>query len=446
MCNTFCIDKPSKLHLNNPNTQCIGHRVGLKCGECPTGLSAVFGSFNCKKCSNDMLWLIPVFFIAGILLVFCLFTLNITVVDGKINGFVLYVNLTVVNSRYTFPSSNKIFYVILSFCNLELGIETCFYHGMTEYDKTWLQFVFPLYLLCIVGVLAITSRYSSYVERLTRKRVIPVIATIFLLSYSKILLVTAKVLFSYTTVHEIDGNNVKHKKIWLWDSSIQLFGRQFIPLFAASLIVLVGILMPINFCLLFTKTCYRMKFVCEYLRPYLDACQAPFKAKHYYYFGIDLLIRPIVFVIGNGILDTEKTLAIYSLVAMVLLIYLCIFKPFKNNTTELLYISFALNLGCQVVLFLYFKADTTIAAYGIIFKTLIVIASAELGCTVLYYLYIGHLHHIKSISYLIKELDSLAGKIQSRYKGKPTETANVIRPNSIYAQLREEMLTADPGN
>ena len=64
------------------DTQCTGNRTGLQCGQCPPGLSAVFGSFKCKKCSNDMLWLLPVFFIAGILLVFCLFTLrvNLTVV------------------------------------------------------------------------------------------------------------------------------------------------------------------------------------------------------------------------------------------------------------------------------------------------------------------------------------------------------------------------------
>ena len=88
MCNTFYIDKHSKLHLDNPNTQCIGHRVGLKCGECPTGLGAVFGSFNCKRYSNYMLRLIPLFFIAGILLVFCLFS---KAVDGKINDFIIYI-------------------------------------------------------------------------------------------------------------------------------------------------------------------------------------------------------------------------------------------------------------------------------------------------------------------------------------------------------------------
>ena len=446
MCNTFCTDKPSYLKLDNPNTQCIGHRVGLKCGQCPPGLSATFGSLSCKKCSNDMLWLLPVFFIAGILLVFCLFTLNLTVVDGKINGFILYANLTAVNSRYTFPSSNKVLFAMLSLCNLDLGIETCFYNGMTEYDKTWLQFVFPLYLLCIVGVLAVTSRYSSYVERLTRKRAIPVMATIFLLSYSKILLVTAKVLVSSATVHEIDGNYIKQKKIWLWDSSIQLFGKQYIPLFVVSLLVLLGVLLPLNFCLIFTKTSYRIKFVCEYLKPYLDACQAPLKANHYYYFGIDLLVRPIVFAIGNGILDTLKTLAIYCMVLGVISIYLCGFKPFKNNTTALLYISYAINLGCEVILFMYYGADTTSTAYGIIFKTLIIIALTEFGCTVLYYLYIGHLYEITSISYLIAKLTSLMSKFQSWFIGKPTETAAMTQPATIYAQLREEMLTADPDN
>jgi len=445
MCNTFCIDKPSYLQLDNPNTQCIGHRVGLKCGQCPTGLSAAFGSFNCKKCSNNILWLLPVLFIVGILLVFCLFTLNLTVVDGKINGFILYVNFTVVNIRYTFPFSNKILYAILSLCNLDLGIEACFYRGMTEYDKTWLQFVFPIYLLCIVGILAITSRYSSCVERITRKRAIPVIATIFLLSYSKMLLVTAKVLVSYATIHEIDGNNVKNKKIWLWDSGIQLFGKEFIPLFVVSLLVLVGVLLPLNFCLIFTKTSYRIKYVCEQLKPYLDACQAPFKDNHYYYFGIELLVRPIVFAIGNGILDTEKTLAIYCMVVGVSSIYLCAINPFKNNVTALLYTSFVLNLGCQVILFLYFGADTTITTYDIIFKTLIIIALTEFGSTVLYYLYIGHLYEITSISYLIANLTSLMNKFQSWYKGsKPTDTADMTRPESIYAQLREEMLTADP--
>ena len=248
----FCTSKPSKLQLDNPDTQRVGHRTGLQCGQCPTGLSAVFGSFNCKKCLNDMLWLLSVFFIAGTLLVFCLFTLNMTVVDGKINGFIAYANLTVVIGYYSFPSENSTLFVILSLFNLDLGIETCFYHGMTEYDKTWLQFAFPLYLLCIVGVLAITSRYSSYVERLTRKRVIPVIATIFLLSYTKILLVTAKVSFYYTTVNKLLKHKTEKKLLWMWDTNVSVFEIKYISLFVICLLVFTFILLPFNFLLVFT--------------------------------------------------------------------------------------------------------------------------------------------------------------------------------------------------
>ena len=88
---------------------------------------------------------------------------------------------------------------------------------------------------------------------------------------------------------------------------------------------------------------------CEYLKPHLDTCQAPFKPITTI-FGMDLLVCLIMFVIGNGILDTLKTLAIYCMVLGVISIYLCGFKPFKNNATTLLYTSRVINLGCEVIL------------------------------------------------------------------------------------------------
>ena len=152
-----------------------------------------------------------------------------------------------------------------SLFNLDLGIETCFYHGMTEYHKTWLQFAFPSYLLFIVAVLVFASRYSSTVEKLTRRRVIPVIATIFLLSYSKILLVTIKVLFSYTNVYSIPDN--KKIVIWKCDSSIPLFGLRFSILFVVCLAVLLFVLLPLVLLLIFTEHFYRFNFVVKYLKP-----------------------------------------------------------------------------------------------------------------------------------------------------------------------------------
>ena len=443
----FCKPEPTKLQLDNPDTQCVGNRTGLQCGQCPPGLSAVFGSFNCRKCSNDMLWLLPVFFIAGILLVFCLFTLNLTVVDGEINGFILYVNLTVITTYHLFQSPSL--FAVMSLCNLDLGIETCFYNGMTEYDKAWLQFVFPLYLLCIVGVLAVTSRYSSYVERLTRKRAIPVMATIFLLSYSKILLVTAKVLFSFTTVHEIDRNKTDKMLIWKWDSCLSILEIKFILLFIACLLVFLLILLPQNFLLIFTKFSYKWKYVTRYLKPYLDAYQAPFKINQYYYFGIELLIHPIVFVVWNTRLQLFQLATIYASVWVIISFYLCTFKPFKSTATALLYISYIINLGCLLLMFLYYNNDITNASYVILHKIFILIALTEFGCTVLYSLYKSHLYKLTTVSTVRANISSvlitLKGRLRRRTKSKYAEfLMTPIPPAVSYEQLQEEMLTADP--
>ena len=446
--NIFCRPEPTKLQLDKPDTQCVGNRTGLQCGQCPPGLSAVFGSFKCKKCSKDMLWLLPVFFIAGILLVFFLFTLNLTVVDGTINGFILYANLTVITNYYIFPSPSL--FTVMSLCNLDLGIETCFYHSMTEYDKTWLQFVFPLYLLCIVGVLAITSRYSSYVERLTRKRVISVISTIFLLSYNKIVLVTAKVLFSFTTVHKVDGNKTDKMLIWQY-SHESILGIKFILLFIACLLVFLLILLPQNFLLIFTKFSYKWKFVSRYLKPYLDAYQAPFKISQYYYFGMELLTRPILFAVGNthARLQSFQLVTIYAGVWVIISFYLCTFKPFKSTRTAILHISYIINLGCQILLFLYYSTDITNTSFAILHTTLILIALTEFGCTVLYSLYKSHLYKFTIVSTVrvkvSRVLITLKERLRRRIKSKDAELLMTPIPSAVrYEQLREEMLTADP--
>ena len=135
---------------------------------------------------------------AGILLVWLLFKLNLTVVDGHIYGYIFYVNILSLYSLRIFPSNN-----ILSNHDVkpDIGIEVCFYNGMTNYATIWLQFIFPVYVISLVIGLSIASRYSQRVERLTRKRVISVIATLYLLTYNKMMLITVKGLFAYWTIH-----------------------------------------------------------------------------------------------------------------------------------------------------------------------------------------------------------------------------------------------------
>ena len=440
---TVCKIEPSSMHLNSSNSQCNFNRGGIACGQCPSELSAVFGSLRCKRCSNQWLFLIPAFMVAGLLVIILLFALNITVVDGKINGFIFYVNVIIVNIHGLFSSPSALTKV-MSLMNLDLGIETCFYHRMTEYDKTWLEFVFPSYLLLIVATLALASRYCSTVERLTRRRVIPVIATIFLLTYSKLLLVAAKVLFSYTTVYSLSDNT--KTGIWMWDTSIPLFGIKISILFIATVILVLVVLLPINFFLLFTKLVLRIRFLAKYLKPYLDAFQAPFKDSCRYFPGLELVIRWMSFAVGSIVLTSaHERLALDNVICVLLLVYLCALKPFKSLANTVLYISYIINLQCIIILQIYSNLDITKTYYIEIFHTLIFIALAEFGAMLLYYLYINQLQKIKSVKLLAMKMDKIWSNWYKKFKFRPKMSPRV-EPIGEHEQLQEELLLADPAH
>ena len=440
----FC-EKSSSVHaiqLEFYNAQCKNNRVGINCAQCPPGLSTTLGFYGCRKCSNRWLLLLIPFMFAGVMLVLVLFALNLTVVDGKVYGFIMYANLVAGNTFEVFPSKNNIFFIILSLFNLDLGIETCFYHGMTEYDKMWLQFAFPSYLLFIIAMLAFASRYSSSVEKLTRRRVIPVIATVFLLTYTKLLQVTFRVLFSYTTVYSLP--NHKRTVIWTWDSSVPLFGIKFSILFAVCLILLLCVLLPFNLLMLFNRFSYRFRLIAEYIKPYLDAYQAPFKDNCSYFFGVELILRPIYFAIGNRILDAYQTLAINVLICILFLIYLCTIRPFKSTANTALYTSYVLNGGSLVLLVTYFNYDVTATSYVILYDILLFIALAEFAMIAFYYLYISYLYKIEKVAKIIERISSITLKCRDRViDSRDNENAVMLEPFANFEQYQEELLAMD---
>ena len=178
----YSLPHSSYLNLSDPDSQCQFNRSGMLCGECKQGLSAVFGSSQCKHCSNYYVFIIIPIAIAGIVLVIMLFAFNLTVTNGVINTLIFYINIISINySQFCFDSHSPDC-VILSLFNLDLGIETCFYDGMDEYAKMWLQLAFPSYLMTIAFALIIGSRYSFKLQQLTANRILKVLATLFLLS------------------------------------------------------------------------------------------------------------------------------------------------------------------------------------------------------------------------------------------------------------------------
>ena len=328
----YCLPHSSHLNFSTPNSQCQFNRSGLLCGQCQQGLSAVFGSSHCKQCSNVYLLIIIPIGIAGVILVLLLFVLNLTVTDGNINSFLLSVNIISINISTIFSTNKSIMYTFISLANLDLGIETCFYDGMDEYAKRWLRLAFPAYLILIATLIIIASRYSGRIQRLTARRALPVLATLFLLSYTKVLLTVSNVLFSYSTITHLPSNDAA--VAWSVQTSVTLFGFKFTILFIACLLLSV-ILIPFNVVLIFTRTLSYFRVV-TYFKPLLDAYQGPYKIKYYYWSGWQLVIRAIFF--GLSALERDTNLMISSISLGVII---CLQKVFPftekiNNIIEML--------------------------------------------------------------------------------------------------------------
>ena len=149
----YCLQEELDLKLSNPDKQCTFNRTGILCGKCPMGLSATFGGSQCVACSDGYLALLILFTAAGLCLVLLLFVFNtFTVATGYLNGLIFYANIVQYNRLILFPhdGSTSPLTVFISWINLDFGIQTCFYNGMDTYAKTWLQFVFPVYIWIIV--------------------------------------------------------------------------------------------------------------------------------------------------------------------------------------------------------------------------------------------------------------------------------------------------------
>ena len=347
----YCKPESFDLDLEEPDEQCAFNRSGILCGACQQNLSHVFGTSACKECSSlwVLLW-VPLNALAGLALVVFLVVLNLTVSVGTINGLIFYANIVRVNHAIFFPPniSNSFLSWFIAWINLDLGIETCFYNGLDAYVKTWLQFVFPLYIWFLVGIIIILSHYSTFAAKLSGRNAVPVLATLFLLSYTKLLRIIITVFQS--TELKFPDNSVR--KIWLYDGNIDYLKGKHIPLYiAAHLLLLIflpytAILISIQF--LQKRSSYKLLSWVKRLKPLFDAYTGPYKDRHRYWTGLLLLVRIVLFLIismnSHGKADINL-LAIISTV-LSLLVYLAfaggVYKAWYLNIIQY---SFFLNLG-----------------------------------------------------------------------------------------------------
>ena len=293
----YCTSESKYFNLNNPDEQCDYNRSGLLCGKCKEGLSLVLGSSQCMQCSNKYLLLLIPFALAGVFLVLLLFLLHLTVAEGTLHGLIFYANIVAANHHIFFPhTTNNPASIFIAWINLDLGIQTCFYNGMDVYGKTWLQFAFPVYIWVIVGFLIYISSRSVTATKLLGSSPVPVLATLFLFSYAKILRSTIAAL-SPTILHYPNENVM----VWNHDANVSLV--KYIPLAVLALLFLLFLFLPYTLLLLIGQWLQPKSHHCilswvrnPKLKAILDTYHAPCKPKHRYWTGLLLLVRCALFL------------------------------------------------------------------------------------------------------------------------------------------------------
>ena len=289
----YCLPYSTNINIAHPDSQCQFNRTGILCSQCQHSLSMVFASSRCLKCTNVHILITIIVIVAGIILVVLFYVLNLTVTTGTTNGIICYANIVSINDSVFLVNDNvfKPLRVFISFTNLDLGIETCFYNGMDSYVKMWLQLFFPSYLIIIAISIIIANHYSSRMLRLTYSRSLPVLATLFLLSYTGVLRVVLTVLFSYSTITDYPSGN--KQIVWSIDASIPLFGIKFTILFITCLVLFLVLIF-------FYITSPLRRFLAQFrivshLKPLLDAFQRSYKDRYYYWIAVHIILRSIFF-------------------------------------------------------------------------------------------------------------------------------------------------------
>ena len=321
----YCLSTSPPIYLNKPNgadAQCAFNRSSLLCGSCQPGLSLSLGSSRCLSCpSNWPVLLVTITLaaiLAGIALVALLLVLNMTVAIGTLNGLIFYTNIVYANKSILLPFKETNFItVFVSWLNLDLGIDTCYFPGMDIYIKTWLKLAFPAYVFFLVALVIIISSYSTrFANLIGKKNPVATLATLILLSYAKLIEICFQSLSIGILEYPTGGSR---KMLWLPDATVKYLSGKHIPLFiTAVLILLVG--------LVYTALLFFWQWLLYLpkwrifnwsrnpkIQTFIETYNTPYTPKHRYWTGLLLIARVALYLTAAANVSNNPTIALISI-------------------------------------------------------------------------------------------------------------------------------------
>ena len=339
----YCLSTSPPFNLNQPDgadAQCAFNRSSLLCGSCNHGLGLSLGSSHCLPCPSY--WPAPFVAItiaailAGIALVTLLLVLNMTVAVGTLNGVIFYVNVVYANRSILLPFHDTNFVtVFISWLNLELGIDACYFPEMDTYIKTWLQLVFPAYSILLVASVIIISSYSTRFSNLIgKKNPVATLATLSLLSYAKLL----EICFMSLSVGILEYPDGSSEMLWLPDATVKYLSGKHIPLFIAAVFILLA-------GLVYTALLFSWQWLLHLprwrifkwsrnpkIQTFIETYHKPYTPKHRYWTGLLLIFRIVLYLVPAVNVSNNPTIALTAISFAV-----CCFFTLKQFSGSRLY-------------------------------------------------------------------------------------------------------------
>ena len=388
---SYCKTENISINLREPDSQCTANRSGILCGACSGELSLALGSSRCIQCSdNSYVALIIPILIGYVLLVFFIKILDLTVTKGTISGLIFYANVVWANQSILFENleDNRALYYIVNFIawlNLDNGIETCFIKGLDAYGKQWFLFGQDFFLIIVIAAsIYFTSRYSILVTWILGNNSVSVLATLFFLSYVKLLDNIVKTV-SVSVLHHSNYTETR----WALDANLQYFGPKHSVLFSVALLAFFVLWLPYTIILLFTPCLRKISHLhplrwIDRQKPFFDAHFSPLKDKQHYWFGLLLLARGFLMLVS---IPTPLLFSNFSIFAIALVSTFLILHPYqyKNWFLALLEKSFFLNLVILSCSLMIMKLNSATTAVGPVVFTSVCIALLQFVGIVLYH-------------------------------------------------------------
>ena len=326
--------------LSNSVPLCIDNREGLLCSQCPPRYSAVFGSYECKQCSNWWLFTLIIYAVIGPLLIYLLYVLKLTLNTGSLNGIIFCIQIL----GFIDPPSIEMNLLLKSLIHFYSQYPVCLYHGMTELWKQGLLMMYQVYIFSILLGIIVLSRFSVKISNKIANSSVQILVTVVHVSFSYLL---TSIMDVFTPVTIYTNNTEKPMQVWFKHPTVE-YGTHghLVIMIITSLVVgpILGVYMTV---LLAGRPLMRINYrIREYIRPVYEAIHAPYKRNKEFFFVSRLLIVILLYVIYTCFRGKDMLLGI-AIASPILSVYIAvesISRPFNRmslNIFNLFLLSFS---------------------------------------------------------------------------------------------------------